>query len=289
MCRSVLEEAIKQKLPPGLARLVRTRYRNAATLGNLLHEINNNLQLTGIDPDFPRLANQVNDTGKKAVHHGLLSESEARLCLQTVDEPEKAAAITKSVQKLKEFKAYLSSQTTRQLFSDPNQLDAQVTAALSQFQPQTAHSTSRVWKPLVCHALQPAPHFRGRAPILNELKEWLMSPITPDRVLSLVAAGGTGKTALVNEAMRQATFSGRAGVLVWSFYEDAHTDNFLRAAYLYFTGKDDAPAGGMLERLQMVLAGDAPHVLILDGLEERKPTKVCDAAANSKTISSNGF
>jgi hypothetical protein len=43
MCRSVLEEAIKQKLPAGLTRQVRTRYRNAATLGNLLHEVNNNL------------------------------------------------------------------------------------------------------------------------------------------------------------------------------------------------------------------------------------------------------
>jgi Domain of unknown function (DUF4145) len=86
MCRSVLEEAIKQKLPACLARLVRTRYRNAATLGNLLHEINNNLRLTGIDPDFPRLANQVNDTGKKAVHQGLLSEGEARLCLQNARE-----------------------------------------------------------------------------------------------------------------------------------------------------------------------------------------------------------
>ena len=83
MCRSVLEEAIKQKLPPSLTKLVRTRYRNAATLGNLLHEVNNNLQLTGIDPDFPRVANQVNDTGKKAVHQGLLSEDEARQCLQS--------------------------------------------------------------------------------------------------------------------------------------------------------------------------------------------------------------
>jgi hypothetical protein len=44
--------------------------------------VNNNLQLTGIDGDFPRLANQVNDTGKKAVHQGLLSEDEARGCLQ---------------------------------------------------------------------------------------------------------------------------------------------------------------------------------------------------------------
>lgn len=82
MCRSVLEEAIKQKLPAVLIRLVRTRYRNAATLGNLLHEVNNNLQLTGIDADFPRVANLVNDVGRKAVHQGLLSEDEARLCLQ---------------------------------------------------------------------------------------------------------------------------------------------------------------------------------------------------------------
>jgi hypothetical protein len=82
MCRSVLEEAIKQTLPPLLDRQVRTRYRNAATLGNLLHEINNNLLLMGIDPEFPRIANQVNDVGKRAVHQGLLSEDEARECLQ---------------------------------------------------------------------------------------------------------------------------------------------------------------------------------------------------------------
>jgi len=184
-----------------------------------------------------------------------------------VNEPEKATEIVKSVQKLREFKEHLSSQTTRQLFSDPHQLEAQVTAALSHFQPQTIRSTARAWRPLAFHALQPAPHFRGRASIVNELKEWLVSPVTPDRVFSLVAVGGTGKTAIVNEAYHQAKFSGRAGVFVWSFYEDARTDNFLRAAYLYFTGKDDAPAGGMLERLQMVLASDAPHVLILDGLE----------------------
>ena len=82
MCRSVLEEAIKQKLPGGLARQVNARYRNAATLGNLLHEVNNNLRLTGIDGDFPALANKVNDVGKKAVHQGLMSEDEARECLQ---------------------------------------------------------------------------------------------------------------------------------------------------------------------------------------------------------------
>lgn len=82
MCRSVLEEAIKQKLPASLTRQLRTRYRNTPTLGNLLHEVNNNLLLTGISPEFPKIANRVNDTGKKAVHQGLLSEDEASECLQ---------------------------------------------------------------------------------------------------------------------------------------------------------------------------------------------------------------
>jgi hypothetical protein len=86
MCRSVLEEAIKQKLPAGLTRQVRSRYRNTATLGNLLHEVNNNLQMTGFDADFPRVANLVNDVGKKAVHQVLLSEDEARACLQNARE-----------------------------------------------------------------------------------------------------------------------------------------------------------------------------------------------------------
>jgi len=86
MCRSVLEEAIRQKLPTALMRQVRSRYRNAATLGNLLHEVNNNLLLTGIDAQFLRVANRVNDAGKKAVHHGLLSEDEARGCLQNARE-----------------------------------------------------------------------------------------------------------------------------------------------------------------------------------------------------------
>jgi hypothetical protein len=82
MCRSVLEEAIKQKLPPQLMKQINTRFRKTPTLGNLLHEVNNNLHLTGFDPDFPYVANKVNDVGRVAVHRNLLSEEEARLCLQ---------------------------------------------------------------------------------------------------------------------------------------------------------------------------------------------------------------
>ena len=188
----------------------------------------------------------------------------------TSEPPEKVPEIVKAVQKLKEFKAWLERECMRQTFSNPDDLDAQVTAALANFKPHAGHApsaTAHAWQPLFCHALQPAQHFRGRATNLQILKNWLQASVTPDRVISVVAAGGTGKTALVHEALHQATLSGRAGVFVWSFYEDPHTDAFLRAAYLYFTGEKDTPTGGMLERLQLALSGDVPHVLILDGLE----------------------
>jgi tetratricopeptide (TPR) repeat protein len=188
-----------------------------------------------------------------------------------VSEPaEKAPEVFKAVQKLKEFKAYLERECVRQTFTSLENLTTHVTVALAKFAPQPGHApaaTARVWQPLFCHALQPAQHFRGREGKLQELKDWLQAPVTPDRVVSLVAAGGTGKTALVDKALHEATLSDRAGVFVWSFYEDPHTDAFLREAYIYFTGEKDTPAGGMLERLQLALAGDAPHVLILDGLE----------------------
>ncbi len=188
----------------------------------------------------------------------------------TSEPPEKVPEIAKAVQKLQEFKAYLGRERMRQTFTGPDDLAKNVAITLANFAPQRTHgaaSTARVWQPLFCHALQPAQHFRGREAKLEELKKWLESPVTPDRVISLVAAGGAGKTALVDKAVHQAKLSDRTGVFVWSFYEDSHTDAFLRAAHLYFTGEKDTPSGGMLERLQLALSGDAPHILILDGLE----------------------
>jgi tetratricopeptide (TPR) repeat protein len=184
-----------------------------------------------------------------------------------VSEPENAADVFKAVKKLQEFKAYLERESTRNTFSSDEELAKLVAITVAKLTPQQSASTARVWQPLFCHALQPAQHFRGREAKLQELKDWLQTPVTPDRVVSLVAAGGTGKTALVDKAVHEAALSDRAGVFVWSFYEDPHTDAFLREAYIYFTGEKDTPAGGMLERLQLALSGDAPHVLILDGLE----------------------
>jgi len=188
----------------------------------------------------------------------------------TSEPPEKAAEIVKAVRNLHEFKQYLESEGAVSRFSNADELAMRVAISLANFHPKPDRAvtfTTRVWRPLFCHALQPAQHFRGRAAKLQELTDWLQTPVTPDRVVSLIAAGGTGKTALVNEALHEAILSDHAGLFVWSFYEEPNTDNFLREAYLYFTGEKAAPMGGMLERLQIALSGDLPHILVLDGLE----------------------
>ncbi|MCQ6482997.1 hypothetical protein NPN19_24500, partial [Vibrio parahaemolyticus] len=59
---------------------------------------------------------------------------------------------------------------------------------------------------------------------------WVQAPVTPDRVVSLVAPGGTGKTALIERVLTDAVGGLPAGMLVWSFYEDPNTDEFLRVA-----------------------------------------------------------
>lgn len=189
----------------------------------------------------------------------------------TSEPREKADEISRAVQNLKAFKTFLSHNFVLKTFKNPDEFATHLaidlralTDRLSRLQGRSA----RVWQPLFCRALQPAVHFRGRAADLDQLKNWLKSPVTPDRVVSIVAAGGTGKTALVHRALRDTNFSDQAGVFVWSFYEDPSTDAFLRAAYLYFTGETVAPASGLLERLQIALSGDAPHVLVLDGLEQ---------------------
>jgi tetratricopeptide (TPR) repeat protein len=184
--------------------------------------------------------------------------------------PEKVSEIAEAVHKLQEFRNYLERETLRNLFSNDEELAKLVAITIANFNRQPDHSlraAARIWQPLYCHALQPAQHFRGRNDQLRDLKIWLQQNVTPDRVLSLVAAGGTGKTALAHEALHQSTLSDMAGVFVWSFYEDPHIDAFFRAAYFYFTGDDDIPPGGMLERLQLALSGNAPHVLVMDGLE----------------------
>src|SRR5262245_40972538 len=78
----------------------------------------------------------------------------------------------------------------------------------------------------IVHALQPAPHVHWRDALVAELSDWVADFASPDRVRALVAAGGTGKTAIVEHVVREMRPAG-ANVLVWSFCDQPEADAFL--------------------------------------------------------------
>lgn len=195
---------------------------------------------------------------------------EQDLLADAPDEGE-AAQVFRRVQALKAFKAELEKKGAAP-FRDPVDLSRNVLERFERWKKERAAGTRgrpqrRSWEPRVEHPLQPAPHFRGREAQLAMLKGWWNDPASPDRVVSLVAIGGTGKTALTAQLLREVLGQQRAaGTLVWSFYESPDTSVFLREACLYFTG-EAGEAGGRLERLKATLRDSAPHLLVLDGLE----------------------
>lgn len=112
-----------------------------------------------------------------------------------------------------------------------------------------------------------APKFTGRSVELHELRSfWEAGP----GVLSLVGAGGAGKTALCEQFL-QFILSQRdlGGLFVWSFYDDPDANVFLRQAHGYFSGHDglDAKGTGWFHALKDSLAAGGKHVIVLDGLE----------------------
>ncbi len=129
------------------------------------------------------------------------------------------------------------------------------------------HQPTAIWTPAVMYPLQPAPNFAGRDLLLADLVAWVQAVVDRKRVVALVAAGGTGKTAVAAKLLQQLPTQLPYGVFVWSFYENPQTEMFLRAAYEYFTGKSADDAGGLFERTQRALAGDQSHLFILDGME----------------------
>ena len=208
----------------------------------------------------------------------------------------KVQAVAAAVQALMDFKAWLRANVTTETFTTPDDLGRKIAITLGQAAQaaqaaHTAHTAQaaqaatgpspaagaapapvRPPELRVVHALQPAPHFQGRATLVNTLSAWVDDTASPDRIHALVAAGGTGKTAIVEQVLQQLQqrwpTPGAGSVLVWSFYEKPDADAFLRECGQLFLGEpDDAPPGGRLERLQRGLRDGRPHLLVLDGLE----------------------
>jgi hypothetical protein len=190
-------------------------------------------------------------------------------------DPARIAEVAAGVQALLDFKAWLRTTFTPEAFTTPDDLGRKIAVALSaraqrdtnsQVRTAAARTGSR-GEIRIVHALQPAPHFHGREELVRDLGAWVSDLTSPDRVWSLVAAGGTGKTAVVERVVASMK-PGEANVLVWSFYERPDADAFLRECNQLFLGEDEgAPAGGRRERLERGLRDGRPHLIVLDGLE----------------------
>jgi hypothetical protein len=184
-------------------------------------------------------------------------------------DPARVAEVVEGVAALGAFKTWLRKTFTCDTFTTPDELGRKISIALQNYSPKQAPRTTPTRKQgevRIVHALQPAPHFHGRDTLVTELTAWVADLASPDRVWSLVAAGGTGKTAVVERVVRDMK-PGEASVLVWSFYEKPDADAFLRECNQLFLGEDEGPAGGRLERLERGLRDGRLHLIVLDGLE----------------------
>ena len=194
-------------------------------------------------------------------------------------DPAKQQAVIAALQGLQAFKAWLGANVVVEKFSTPDDLGRKIATTLAQVAaqapapaPGAAPAAARVPELRMVHALQPAPHFSGRAALVSSLSTWVDDTASPDRIQALVAAGGTGKTAIIEQVLRglqqRWPRPGAGHVLVWSFYEKPDADVFLRECGQLFLGEpDNTPPGGRLERLQRGLRDGQPHLLVMDGLE----------------------
>jgi hypothetical protein len=202
-------------------------------------------------------------------HHPWTEKKEQDLLTDptVLGDPVRVTEVAAGVQALLDFKTWLRATFVCEAFTTADDLGRKIAVALSArgTAPAAARRANR-GEIRIVHALQPAPHFHGREQLVRDLATWVSDLTSPDRVWSLVAAGGTGKTAVV-ERVVAAMKAGEANVLVWSFYERPDADAFLRECNQLFLGEEEGPAGGRLERLERGLRDGRPHLIVLDGLE----------------------
>ncbi|MDQ1592808.1 MAG: hypothetical protein QOG71_3435 [Pyrinomonadaceae bacterium] len=185
--------------------------------------------------------------------------------------------------KLKLLRAGMSADYTVSFFKDCQQVALQASAAVANHTATKTPSTGGLSKPA---PLTPDKISTGRLPVtgrelfgraeqLTRLDEAWNSHDT--HVLSLVAWGGVGKSALVNHwlaRMARDDYRGAELVYAWSFYSQGTTDRVVSAdqfieAALNFFGDPDPNQGSPWDKGERLarLVGAQRTLLILDGLE----------------------
>lgn len=191
-----------------------------------------------------------------------------------------------SAAKLAQFKRRLETENIVNYFKSPADLRAHIVNSLSKRREpdvETFHHIAVIPPPpnaFIAHpyTLLQTHRLIGRQAELNLLTDWVarkQERIYHARVLSIVALGGLGKSALTwrwfNEIAAQ-EMSPFAGRMWWSFYEsDATFENFVTRALAYVTKsslkKVQRLPAPEREALLLAILDQEPFLIVLDGLE----------------------
>jgi len=137
-----------------------------------------------------------------------------------------------------------------------------------------ASAASRMPQPRIVHPLLRATDFQPRPLYQQPLEEFIQRE-PGGGVLALVGIGGSGKTALVREALA-AILANRlqarlGGVFVWSFYDEPDPAAFLRSLAGYVSGQEPPTDWTEARAYDVIRQRCVPAtrlLLILDGLEK---------------------
>jgi len=195
--------------------------------------------------------------------------------------------------KLKTFKDRIQTENIVRFFKSPDDLRAEAINSLSQLRrPDLTkfHYVSEIPTPpevFVAHpyTLLQTHTLIGRRKELKLLTDWITgkelefdrhkAPADFVRIMSIIAIGGMGKSALTwkwfNDVAPQ-EMKGLAGRMWWSFYEsDATFENFVARALAYVSQRplDEVQSIPAPDRETQLLAAldHQPFLLVLDGLE----------------------
>lgn len=191
-----------------------------------------------------------------------------------------------SAEKLARFKSRVETENIVNHFRSPADLRAHVINSLSQLRKPdltTFHYVSDIPEPpeeFIAHpyTLLQTHRLVGRQQELNLLTDWVAkadSEVYGARILSAVAIGGMGKSALTwawFKGIAPQEMRPLAGRMWWSFYEsDATFENFVTRALAYVTRRplaevQQTPAPERETQLLAALDRE-PFLLVLDGLE----------------------
>jgi len=212
----------------------------------------------------------------------------ALIYLMHEDHPIRASDVEMGpgAEKLRQFKERLATAHVAGFFKSPDDLRAQVIHALTALKkpettaPQQASDIPVPPEVYVAHpyTLLQTRRLVGRRAELNLLTDWVAAPrseVFAAHVLSLVAIGGMGKSALTWGWFHEVApleMRPLAGRLWWSFYEtDAGFDSFLTHALAYTTGRPrreiEALGRPEVERQLLQILNRQPFLIVLDGLE----------------------